>query len=101
MQAFRDVVEEVKKEEFKLNTKGNAIVQSERNELKFKLTDALALALEEVEDIDVVQVQKGIAILLPNDIEGSIPVEIQIITKPLDYDVDGLHQEYLEKQAKE
>ena len=67
MKAFRDVIEEVKKEEYKLNTKGNAIVQSERNELKFKLTDALALALEEIEDIDVVQVQKGIAILLPND----------------------------------
>lgn len=101
MKAFEEVIDKINKTEYKLNTKGNAVVQSERNEMKFQLTDALAAVFEEIEDIDVLQVQKGIVLLLPNEIEGSLPVEIQIITKPLDYDYDSLHEEYLEKQAKE
>lgn len=99
MSKFKDTVDSFVGTEFPVTPKGR-IQQKEQIELKNDLTYALMDDLIEI-GIECYPVQKGFVALVPNDIEGAIPVEINIITKPLDYDYMSLHDEYIEKQTKD
>ena len=76
------------------------IRQKEQTELKMALTNAFVEDLKDM-GLEVLEVQKGFALLLQNHEEGAIPVEVNIVTKPLDYDAFGLHDEFMAKQNKE
>ena len=99
MKHLLELLDTIRETVYPITDKGR-IRQKEQTELKVQITDAIAADLKS-NDIDVLEVQKGFVILLQNDEEGAIPVEVNIITKPLDYDVFGLHDEYLSKQNKE
>lgn len=97
MKNFLSVVEIVKEKIYNITDKGR-IKQKEQLELKTSLTNALLKDFESA-GVESYAVQKGIVILLQNDEEGAIPLEVTITTKPLDYDYDQLHEEWLEKEA--
>lgn len=92
---FKKALEKIFNKEYQVTDK-ERIKQNEQLELKNELTDALLQDLE-ANDIQAYRIQKGLVVLIENYHEGAIPVEIQIITKPLNYDYDALHAEYLEK----
>lgn len=98
MDAFKALLEGLRDKILPITPKGR-IQQKEQTQLKKDLVDALASDLEEA-GIETYLVQKGLVVLIENDEEGAIPVEIDIITKPLDYDYLGLHEEYLDKQER-
>ena len=99
MKNFKDALNKVRETVFPVTVRGR-IQQKEQIILKNDLTTALMQDLEAA-GIEVYSVQKGFVILLPNDEEGVIPVELTIVTKPLDDDYDALHTEHIEKLNKE
>ena len=99
MKNFVSVMSVIKEKIYNITNK-DRIQQKEQLELKNMLTNALLKDFKEA-DIEVYEVPKGFVIILPNDEEGAIPVELSIVTKPLDYDYDGLHDEYLRKLNKD
>lgn len=96
MDAFKALLEGLGDKVFPITPKGR-IQQKEQTQLKKDLVDALASDFEEA-GIETYLVQKGLVVLIENDEEGAIPIEIDIITKPLDYDYIGLNDEYIAKQ---
>lgn len=99
MKNLLEVLDKVKGTEYPITDKGR-IRQKEQTGLKIELTNALIADLREA-DIEVLETQKGFILLLENEIEGAIPIEGSLVTKPLDYDFYGLHDEFIEKQNKE
>lgn len=95
MKQFKEMVESIAEVVYKITPKGR-ISQGEQNELKAGLTNALQADLGEA-GIESYVTQQGIVIVIPNDMEGAIPVELNIITKPLDLDYHILHEEWQDK----
>ena len=98
MVSFKDMINSFKEVVFPI-TPASRIQQKEQTNLKNSLTDSLMDDMEQA-DIEVFRTQKGFILLVPNIEEGAIPVEINVITKPLDLDYISLHEEYLDKQNK-
>lgn len=98
MKKFVEVVNSYKEVELPI-TPALRIQQKEQTNLKNSLTDSLMDDMEQA-GIEVFRTQKGFVLLVPNIEEGAIPVEINVITKPLDLDYISLHEEYLDKQNK-
>lgn len=66
---------------------GEAIKQTERNEIKSELLQAIALDLSQLLGVDILKVDKGFGFMLPNDNEGSVPMVIDLTVKSMDFDV--------------
>lgn len=98
MKNFLDAMKSVEGKQYNVTDKGR-IQQKEQLELKTLLTESLLKDFVEA-GVEVVEVPKGFVIVVPNDEEGAIPLELSIVTKPLDYDYDALHDEWSAKQEK-
>lgn len=98
MKNLQQVIEGVFKKVYNVTNK-QRIQQKEQLVLKQDLTEALFNDMVEA-GFEVVQVPKGVVLIIENEEEGGIPVEINIVTKPLDYDYDIQHEEWLAKQEK-
>ena len=99
MTNFKEMIDSVEETKFPITDRGR-LVQKEQTKLKNSLTHAL---MEDIGDqgIEVYAVQKGFVVVIPNNEEGVIPIEVNIITKPLDYDYIALNEEYFDKQKKD
>ena len=94
MKHLYGLLEKVKKTEFNINDNGT-IKQTERNALKTKLLEAFMADLGE---IVVGRASEGVYLELPNDVEGSIPVVLDIKIKNTTIDTYAPIQEYELKQ---
>jgi len=66
---------------------GEAIKQTERNEIKSELLQAIATDLSQLLGVEILKVDKGFGFMLPNDNEGSVPMVIDLTVKSMDFDV--------------
>jgi hypothetical protein len=86
------------KEHFKVTSgaKGDTIQQSQRNEYKIQLLDALFADMKEV-GFDVQLTVDGVALVMANEEEGGVTVVFDTIFKTLDYNVLQEAEDYNEK----
>lgn len=81
--------------------KGLRIVQSEQNQLKAEVENILKSTIEnEYPDLITYNSVKGVILEVPNENEGAIYFELQVISKPLDYDVISENEAYQDKMEK-
>lgn len=66
---------------------GEAVKQTERNEIKSELLQAIATDLSQLLGVEMLKVDKGFGFMLPNDNEGSVPMVIDLTVKSMDFDV--------------
>ena len=81
----------------KQNKFGLVIEQKQSRELKATITNRIIDCLKENFDIDTRMTSAGMFIEIPNENEGSIPVLLDIVMKPLDTDLETLEEEYKQK----
>ena len=77
---------------------GEKIKQSEAIELKAQLQNMVVELLQETFDLDVFMSDKGVILQIPNVELGALNVELQLVTKPLDMDVEGIDAELRAKE---
>lgn len=79
-----------------LKLSGEKLNQTQRNEFKAMLTNALVLDLQEV-GIDTHKTGDGVIVRVEND-TTNIYINFETTIKNLDFDLDGAKQEYLDLQ---
>ena len=77
-------------------TKTNRLQQLDGRKFKEKLHQVTIDKLSEL-DVDITEVQNGFVIEIPHEELGSIPVEVKMVVKPIDYDVMTAGEEYQQK----
>jgi hypothetical protein len=77
---------------------GVSIKQTQRNQLKADMLEALAEGLSEL-GVSVAKVDKGYAISVPNDEDGSFTAVLDLTIKSLDYDMYAENEAVLSKDA--
>jgi len=75
-----------------LKLSGEKLNQTQRNEFKAMLTNALILDLQEL-SIDTHKTSDGVIVRVENDI-SNIYINFETTIKNLDFDLDGAKQEY-------
>lgn len=91
------LLEQVK--ETKYTVANDKMKQTERNELKRQLVDAVAEKLSE--DIQIVGMsKKGVIVAVENDVEGAIYATVDVVVKGLDYDPAEDLEDYEIAEAK-
>lgn len=83
MENLKRVAEQIKT--MKLTLNGVKLKQTERNDLKAKLVDAIAEDIAEA-GLEVLEVAQGKAIVLENDQEGNVVTVFDSVIKNFDYD---------------
>lgn len=77
-------------------TKTNRLQQLDGRKFKENLHRVTIDKLSEL-DVDITEVQNGFVIEIPHEELGSIPVEVKMVVKPIDYDVMTAGEEYQQK----
>jgi hypothetical protein len=77
---------------------GVSIKQTQRNQLKAEMLEALVEGLSEL-GVSVAKVDKGYAISVPNDEDGSFTAILDLTIKSLDYDMYAENEAVLSKDA--
>lgn len=91
MEHFENAMLEVQKSVIRdSNGKMN---QTDRNEQRNKLVDALAL------DLGAIRTLNGIALEIPHDEWGSFVIEIKVVAKNQDFIVESEAEAFIDKQA--
>lgn len=100
MEKYMNIMQEIDNKEYTVtDTKyGEKIKQSEAIELKAQLQDVVVGLIKDTFDLDVYLSDKGVILQIPNKELGAINVELQLVTKPLDMDVEGIDAELRDKQ---
>lgn len=91
MENLAQVLEVIREKDF--TVKGQKMKQTERNELKAMIVEAIAKDIEAT-GVQVMQVDRGHAVVIPNENEGSIVTVFDSVIKNFDYDPYFEHQEY-------
>ena len=97
---FRDMLEKIYKHRFTLTASKKAIAQTERNELKYELTDVVKDLLEkESGDMNllITRTIDGYIMEFQNEMLGLIPIELILKVRAIDYDIFEAEDEYLAK----
>lgn len=97
---FREMLEKIYKHRFTLTASKKAIAQTERNELKYELTDVVKDLLEkESGDMNllITRTIDGYIIEAQNEMLGLIPIELILKVRAIDYDIFEAEDEYLAK----
>lgn len=97
---FRDMLEKIYKHKFTLTSSKKAIAQTERNELKYELTDVVKDLLEkESGDMNllITRTIDGYIMEVSNEILGLVPIELILKVRAVDYDIFEAEDEYLAK----
>lgn len=77
---------------------GVSIKQTQRNQLKAEMLEALAEGLSEL-GVSVAKVDKGYAISVPNDEDGSFTAVLDLTIKSMDFDMYVENEAVLAKEA--
>lgn len=77
---------------------GTNIKQTQRNQIKAEMLEALVEALSPL-NLDIVKVDKGYAISVPNDEEGQFTAVIDLTIKSQDYDMWAENEAVLSKET--
>jgi hypothetical protein len=95
MKNIKIFVENFYKEQFKVTSgvKGDTIQQTQRNEYKIQLLDALAADMKEA-GFDVQVTMDGVALVMSNEEEGMVTVVFDTIFKTLDYNIIQEAEDY-------
>lgn len=94
-------LQEIYNKEFKLTTNGQRLSQADSNQLKDTMTGLIMEVLQEhLPSIDFIQGAKEILMLIPNEHDGTLPMTINIVNKPLNTDSTIYEIEYQDKLAK-
>lgn len=98
-------LKEIYKRKFKTSTTAKGVYriqQGEATKLKEIMIDLAIEALEEkYTELEIIKGAKGVLLLIPNEIEGAIPMVLDIVNKPLDFDVEEWEEEYKDKIKRE
>lgn len=97
---FREMLEKIYKHRFTLTASKKAIAQTERNELKYELTDVVKDLLEkESGDMNllITRTIDGYIIEAQNEMLGLVPIELILKVRAIDYDIFEAEDEYLAK----
>jgi hypothetical protein len=97
---FREMLEKIYKHRFTLTASKKAIAQTERNELKYELTDVVKELLEkESGDMNllITRTIDGYIMEFQNEMLGLIPIELILKVRAIDYDIFEAEDEYLAK----
>lgn len=97
---FRDMLEKIYKHRFTLTSSKKAIAQTERNELKYELTDVVKELLEkESGDMGllITRTIDGYIMEVRNEMLGLVPIELILKVRGIDYDIFEAEDEYLAK----
>lgn len=97
---FREMLEKIYKHRFTLTASKKAIAQTERNELKYELTDVIKELLEkESGDMNllITRTIDGYIMEVQNEMLGLIPIELILKVRAIDYDIFEAEDEYLAK----
>lgn len=100
MKQFKDLLTRLAQTKLELSegVNGTNIKQTQRNQIKAEMLEALADALSDL-NIDVLKVDKGYAISIPNDEDGSFTAVLDLTIKSTDYDMFAENEAILEKEA--
>jgi hypothetical protein len=95
MKNIKSFVENFYKEKFKVTSgvKGDTIQQTQRNEYKIQLLDALAADMKDA-GFDVQVTMDGVALVMSNEEEGMVTVVFDTIFKTLDYNIVQEAEDY-------
>ena len=74
--------------------------QQERNLTKREIQEILRISLGEL-DFEVLELEKGFGLILENDELGSIPIILEVVMKPMEYDLYEESETYLHYKEKE
>lgn len=98
MKNVKQFIENFYKEQFKVTSgvKGDTIQQTQRNEYKIQLLDALFADMKEV-GLDVQVTMDGVALVMANEEEGAVTVVFDTIFKTLDYNIVQEAEDYTAK----
>lgn len=98
MKNIKSFVENFYKEKFKVTSgvKGDTIQQTQRNEYKIQLLDALAADMKDA-GFDVQVTMDGVALVMSNEEEGMVTVVFDTIFKTLDYNIVQEAEDYTSK----
>lgn len=98
MKNVKQFIENFYKERFKVTSgvKGDTIQQTQRNEYKIQLLDALFADMKEV-GLDVQITMDGVALVMANEEEGAVTVVFDTIFKTLDYNIVQEAEDYTAK----
>jgi hypothetical protein len=97
---FREMLEKIYKHRFTLTSSKKAIAQTERNELKYELTDVVKELLEkESGDMNllITRTIDGYIMEVQNEMLGLVPIELILKVRAIDYDIFEAEDEYLAK----
>lgn len=97
---FREMLEKIYKHRFTLTASKKAIAQTERNELKYELTDVVKELLEkESGDMNllITRTIDGYIMEIQNEMLGLVPIELILKVRAIDYDIFEAEDEYLAK----
>lgn len=94
-------LQEIYHKEFKLTTNNQRLSQADSNELKDIMTGLIIDILQEqMPTVDFIRGGKEILMLIPNEHDGTLPMTINIVNKPLNTDSTVYEIEYQDKLAK-
>lgn len=99
MKQFKDLLTRLAQTKLELSEGANgvSIKQTQRNQIKAEMLEALADALSDL-NLDVVKVEKGYAISIPNDEDGSFTAVLDLTIKSTDYDIFAENEAVLAKE---
>jgi Skp family chaperone for outer membrane proteins len=98
MKNVNQFIENFYKEKFNVTSgvKGDTIQQTQRNEYKIQLLDALFADMKEA-GFDVQVTMDGVALVMANQEEGAVTVVFDTIFKTLDYNIVQEAEDYTAK----
>jgi hypothetical protein len=88
MKNTKRFLKEIYNRDLKVTPKG-AINQTQRNTLKNELLDNLIEDLSRGLGVDVVRLDKGIALNIQHEQEGALPITLDIVFKNTTYDIES------------
>jgi hypothetical protein len=97
---FEEMLKKIYKHKFILTSSKKAIAQTERNELKYDLSDVVKEVLEKASgdmDLLITRTIDGYIMEVRNEILGLVPIELILKVRGIDYDIFGAEDEYLAK----
>jgi hypothetical protein len=97
---FEEMLKKIYKHKFTLTSSKKAIAQTERNELKYELSDVVKDVLEEASGdmkLLITRTIDGYIMEVQNEMLGLVPIELILKVRGIDYDIFGAEDEYLAK----
>jgi hypothetical protein len=100
MKTLKKLFKEIYTRDFTITEKG-AINQTQRNNLKNEILDCIATDISKDLGIEVLRVDKGLALNIDHENEGALPITLDVVIKNTTFDTHTEHNAYvLDKELK-